>query len=864
MQSITSDQSPYGDATVSPRQPPHAPSTSATTQPAPKRRHRVDSNPLAQWSTSDPDAKRARASPNYSDTNHNTMSAKLQGKHPQQQSSSTSSNYKPHHIGARKLVIKNLQTKTPARVASINEYLAARRLELDEALDDLFAGRPAKRSMDMLYRGVEDLCRHDEAKKLFQNLQKKCEGYLAGDEVLGRIQTEAKKGDDVGLLRAVLGFWTEWSAKLLAIRWIFSYLDRSYLLPVKGQQMINDTGIYLFRKAIFGHSAAFRRELSGLGGEGGGEPSLGRRVLAAICRLVDFDRRGDERFEPGMLKEAVGMLKLFQVYGKFFERLFLDESHQYFLEFAEERSVSYGLRDYIIACERLLEREDQRCDGYHFDSTTKRQLRDDAHHILVEKYSNKLLEGGSVAKLLGGNDTESMAALYRLLKLSGIQKRLKGPWDRYIREAGALIVSDITRGDDMVIRLLELRRGLDIMIRDAFEQDEDFTYGLREAFAFFINDRTVLSKWNTGTSKVGEMIAKYVDMLLRGGLKAIPKSLLSDERDRADAENSGLASTGDEDAELDRQLDHALELFRFIDGKDVFEAFYKRDLARRLLMSRSASQDAERNMISKLKSECGSSFTHNLEQMFKDQELAKDEMSSYKEWLKGTSRTKNRVDLDLSVNILSAAAWPSYPEARVLLPKDVLDQIITFDNYYKSKHTGRRLTWMHNLAYCVVRAQFDRGPKELMISAFQAVVLVLFNQVENKADGVLSYEQISQSTGLTSGDLDRTLQSLACGKVRVLTKHPKGRDIKPTDTFTVNKGFTDPKYRVKINQIQLKETKEENKETHERVAADRQFETQAAIVRIMKSRKTMNHVQLVSEVLIRPRAAVLWTRRISR
>jgi cullin-4 len=33
----------------------------------------------------------------------------------------------------------------------------------------------------------------------------------------------------------------------------------------------------------------------------------------------------------------------------------------------------------------------------------------------------------------------------------------------------------------------------------------------------------------------------------------------------------------------------------------VFEAFYKKDLARRLLMGRSASADAERSMLSRLK-----------------------------------------------------------------------------------------------------------------------------------------------------------------------------------------------------------------------------------------------------------------------
>jgi hypothetical protein len=33
------------------------------------------------------------------------------------------------------------------------------------------------------------------------------------------------------------------------------------------------------------------------------------------------------------------------------------------------------------------------------------------------------------------------------------------------------------------------------------------------------------------------------------------------------------------------------------------------------------------------------------------------------------------------------------------------------------------------------------------------------------------------------------------------------------------------------------------------VAADRHYETQAAIVRIMKSRKTIRHVELISEVI---------------
>ncbi|KAH8889390.1 Cullin-domain-containing protein [Thozetella sp. PMI_491] len=386
------------------------------------------------------------------------------------------------------------------------------------------------------------------------------------------------------------------------------------------------------------------------------------------------------------------------------------------------------------------------------------------------------------------------------------------------------------------------------MIRDAFEGDDNLMHGLRDAFANFINSGDINSKWNTGTSKVGEMIAKYMDMLLRGGLKLLPPSLLSDHKDRAQAEKSGEASTSDEDAELDRQLDAAVALFRFIEGKDVFEAFYKKDLSRRLLMGRSASQDAEQRTISKLKSECGSAFTNNLEQMFKDFAMAKEHMDQYQVWRQGTGWEIPK--MDFNATILTEASWPKYADVQVRVPAIIAEQIRQYEKYYLDRHSGRKLLWRHGLATANVSARFDRGRKELMVSAFQAIVLMLFNEEDGDNGNVVrSYKQLSEATGLVDAELQRTLQSLACGKLRVLTKHPKGRDVMPTDTFTVNKGFSDPKFRVKINQIQLKETPAENKETHERVAADRQFETQAAIVRILKARKTMPHAQLVAEVI---------------
>lgn len=62
----------------------------------------------------------------------------------------------------------------------------------------------------------------------------------------------------------------------------------------------------------------------------------------------------------------------------------------------------------------------------------------------------------------------------------------------------------------------------------------------------------------------------------------------------------------------------------------MFEAFYKKDLAKRLLLGKSASTDAEKGMITKLKAECGSQFTNKLEGMFKDVDLSRDIMTSFR------------------------------------------------------------------------------------------------------------------------------------------------------------------------------------------------------------------------------------------
>ena len=103
---------------------------------------------------------------------------------------------------------------------------------------------------------------------------------------------------------------------------------------------------------------------------------------------------------------------------------------------------------------------------------------------------------------------------------------------------------------------------------------------------------------------------------------------------------------------------------------------------------------------------------------------------------------------------------------------------------------------------------------------------------------------------MPDADLQRTLQSLACAKYKILRKEPKGRDVSENDSFVFNADFTCPLARVKIAQIAAKiETPQERQETNVKIEEERKNQVEACIVRIMKSRKTLAHNELVNEVV---------------
>merc|ERR1719216_183110 len=67
------------------------------------------------------------------------------------------------------------------------------------------------------------------------------------------------------------------------------------------------------------------------------------------------------------------------------------------------------------------------------------------------------------------------------------------------------------------------------------------------------------------------------------------------------------------------------------------------------------------------------------------------------------------------------------------------------------------------------------------------------------------------------------------------------------EEFKLNAKYENRLRREKVNQIQIVETKQERIVTAKKINTDRQYQIDAAIVRIMKSRKTLIHQQLMAQ-----------------
>jgi cullin 1 len=536
---------------------------------------------------------------------------------------------------------------------------------------------------------------------------------------------------------------------------------------------------------------------------------VSEKVMAAVLKLVEKQRLG-ETIEHSQIKQVVDSFvslglddqdstkTTLDVYRYHFERPFLEATKAFYTAESRQFVAENSIVEYMKKAEMRLDEEEERVKMYlHADIAMP--LKKACNQVLIADHSGLLRDEFQV--LLDNDREEDMARMYSLLsRIPDGLDPLRSKFEAHVRKAGLAAVAKVSADAEKlepkvyVDALLEIHTQYQGLVKRAFNDEPEFTRSLDNACREFVNRNDVCK---SGSNKSPELLAKYTDVLLR------------------------KSGTGIEEAELENTLSQIMTVFKYIEDKDVFQKFYSRMLARRLVHSNSSSDDAETSMISKLKEACGFEYTNKLQRMFQDMQISKDLNEGFKEH----ARALDTKVLDSQYSILGTGFWPlTAPNTTFNPPIEIAADCERFSRFYKNKHEGRKLTWLWQLCKGEVKATYCKNtktPYTFQVSLYQMAILLLFNEKDQQ-----TYDDIASTTQLNNEALDPSL-SILC-KAKVLVMKPEGK-VGPGANFALNYEFKSKKLRVNLNVGMKSETKQEEQETNKTIEEDRKLLLQVSL-----------------------------------
>ncbi|KAK1308577.1 Cullin-3A [Acorus calamus] len=661
---------------------------------------------------------------------------------------------------------------------------------LEHAIEEIYNHNASGLSFEELYRNAYNMVLHKYGEKLYSGLVTTMTSHLKN------ISREVELAQGGFFLEELNRKWEDHRKALQMIRDILMYMDRTFV-PSAQKTPVNDLGLNLWRDNIVR------------------SPKIQARLKNTLLELVERERTG-EVINRGLMRNVIQMLKELgpNVYQEDFEKPFLDVSADFYRVESQKFIECCDCGEYMKKAERRLNEETERVSHYSAEASGGK-IENVVEREMIANHMQRLvqMENSGLVNMLVDDKYDDLSRMYNLFnRVPGGLSAIKDVMTSYLRETGKQLVTDPEKSKDpveFVQRLLDQKDKYDKIISLAFSNDKTFQNALNGSFEYFINLNP----------RSPEFISLFVDDKLRKGLKEV----------------------SEEDVEV--VLDKVMMLFRYLQEKDVFEKYYKQHLAKRLLSGKSASDEAERSLIVKLKTECGYQFTSKLEGMFTDMRTSQDTMQGF---YASQSSEMSEGQPSLVVQVLTTGSWPTQASTTCNLPPEIHGVCERFKAYYLGTHSGRRLSWQTSMGSADLKAVFGKGQKhELNVSTYQMCILMLFNSSDQ-----MSYKEIEQATAIPAPDLKRCLQSLACVKGKnVLRKEPMSKDIMEDDDFFFNDRFTSKFFKVKIGTVAAqKESEPEKQETRQRVEEDRKPQIEAAIVRIMKSRRVLDHNNIVTEV----------------
>lgn len=653
-----------------------------------------------------------------------------------------------------------------------------------------------------IYTTCYDMCTqrapYNWSSELYQRHGETIERYLTSN-VLPALRDKTGQGGTI-LLTELQNRWLNHQIMNKWLKKFFTYLDRYYVkhhsLPTLSQ-----AGLRCFKTNIYDEM----------------KPDTTRAILG----LINDEREGkiiDKSLVKSIVElyENMGMGSL-DAYNADLEEQLLNSTREYYTRKREDW-INDSTPDYLIKAEEALNEERNRVADY-LNSSSENKILKVVEEEILERVETVLLEKetSGCRALLQNDKSEDLQRMFRLFsRLENglipiaqiLQTFVSSMGDDIInRRQARLDGGEKDKNDDpkFVKALIELHEKYLGVVKKDFSGHSLFQKALKDAFVEIINK-------NVGQYTNAELMSTFCDRILKSGGEKLSE------------------------AEVEESLDRIVQLFSYLTDKDLFAEIYRNQLAKRLLNQRSTSDDAEKLMIAKLKMQCGTQFTSKMEGMLADLAVGSEQRSEFEQRMRNVNVDTK---LDFSVQVLTTGFWPTYKSPEVALTREMSKCMTVFKEWHDTKHQKRKLTWMFSQGNATVRGMFNKRSYDLQVSTLQAIALDAMN------NGVtLTFEELSKRLNLEEAILKPLMHSLSCGKYRVVTKSPSSNKINTTDKFSANGNFKCNMRKIRIPMASL-----DSSLNTKRVEEDRTIAIEAAIVRIMKARKTLQHQQLLPEVL---------------
>jgi cullin 1 len=614
-------------------------------------------------------------------------------------------------------------------------------------------------------------------------------------------------GHDVELLTNYVDQFEKFEMSLVVLKAIFHYLNQWIKTQSHAQQMFDTTvmAIAVWRDYLY----TAQKEL----------------IINSLLNLVAADREkiavdygAMKRTLSSLISMNVDTKRPYLFYSAQFESQFFSCTERYYSAYADANVNSCSLSEYLRRAEGRIKEELRRV-GLYLEKNTGPGLKKILVMTLVDSRIEYLVS--QVVEWIDLGIHDDLHRLHNLLTMSAtgleplrriVEDRIDADGKSECEKLAMEPVKDPSAFIEVVVRVY---RKYAKLVHEVFSNNQQLTLALEKGGNRFLNKNAICPS----SSVAAEMLAKHCNAVLRPNTNA----------------------NKDADCNMDAALDDIITVFRLLDDRDVFQSVYASLLSGRLIYN-TYNEENELAMIGKLKDVLGHEYTYKFQRMCVDAiSAAHSNHEQFTAWLQKNHPSEKDIANEFTAFPLTQGSWPTVSNSTLPPPAPLRRHYALFEMFYHAKHSGRKLEWIPMYSHGSVKTNFPlpRGRHyEFIISAVQLPVLLAYND----ADSLVMPQIVSLCCG-DAAAANRVIQSLV--RVKIVNQ----ADESGGPVYSLNMQFMSQQKKLAIHLVREVQNTNAEQAAQQTKTEDRKYAIQAAIVRLAKSRKVIQHQEVITGVI---------------